>query len=86
MEALDILSNNLANSNTGGYKVDREFYSLYQGEQTAPADGQQATTLPVIQKSESKASNMRAMVLPPSARAMRGVVADAAVAASVAEN
>jgi flagellar basal-body rod protein FlgF len=50
MEALDILSNNLANSNTGGYKVDREFYSLYQGEQAIPANGQQATTLPVIQK------------------------------------
>ena len=50
MEALDILSNNLANSNTGGYKVDREFYSLYQGEQAVPANGQQATTLPVIQK------------------------------------
>ena len=50
MEALDILSNNLANSNTGGFKVDREFYSLYQGEQALPANGQQATTLPVIQK------------------------------------
>jgi len=50
MEALDILSNNLANSNTGGFKVDREFYSLYQGEQTTPANGQQPTTLPVIQK------------------------------------
>ena len=50
MEALDILSNNLANSNTGGFKVDREFYSLYQGEQATPANGQQATTLPVIQK------------------------------------
>jgi flagellar basal-body rod protein FlgF len=50
MEALDILSNNLANSNTGGYKGDREFYSLYQGEQSVPANGQQATTLPVIQK------------------------------------
>ncbi|MGH9645906.1 MAG: flagellar basal-body rod protein FlgF [Bryobacteraceae bacterium] len=50
MEALDILSNNLANANTGGYKGDREFYSLYQGEQTTPAEGQQATTLPVIQK------------------------------------
>ena len=50
MEALDILSNNLANSNTGGFKLDREFYSLYQGEQTAPANGQQPTTLPVIQK------------------------------------
>lgn len=50
MEALDILSNNLANASTGGYKGDREFYSLYQGEQTTPADGQQPTTLPVIQK------------------------------------
>jgi flagellar basal-body rod protein FlgF len=50
MEALDILSNNLANSNTGGYKIDREFYSLYQGEQSVPADGQQPTKLPVIQK------------------------------------
>ena len=50
MEALDILSNNLANTNTGGFKLDREFYSLYQGEQTVPADGQQPTMLPVIQK------------------------------------
>jgi flagellar basal-body rod protein FlgF len=50
MEALDILSNNLANSNTGGFKLDREFYSLYQGERALPANGQQATTLPVIQK------------------------------------
>jgi flagellar basal-body rod protein FlgF len=50
MEALDILSNNLANSNTGGFKVDREFYSLYQGEQAVPSNGQQPTTLPVIQK------------------------------------
>ena len=37
MEALDILSNNLANSTTGGFKLDREFYSLYQGEQTQAA-------------------------------------------------
>jgi flagellar basal-body rod protein FlgF len=50
MEALDILSNNLANSNTAGFKVDREFYSLYQGEQAVPANGQQPTSLPVIQK------------------------------------
>jgi flagellar basal-body rod protein FlgF len=50
MEALDILSNNLANSNTGGFKLDREFYSLYQGAQEVPANGQQPTTLPVIQK------------------------------------
>jgi len=51
MEALDLLSNNLANSNTGGFKLDREFYSLYRGEQAAPADGQQPTSLPVIHKS-----------------------------------
>jgi len=50
MEALDILSNNLANSNTGGFKLDREFYSLFQGERALPANGQQVTTLPVIQK------------------------------------
>jgi flagellar basal body rod protein FlgG len=50
MEALDILSNNLANANTGGFKMDREFYSLYQGEQTQAANGQQPATLPVIQK------------------------------------
>jgi flagellar basal-body rod protein FlgF len=45
MEALDMLSNNLANSGTAGYKVDREFYSLFR-DQTG-ADG---ITLPVIQK------------------------------------
>ena len=50
MEALDILSNNLANSNTGGFKLDREFYSLYEGAQAQGANGQQGTTMPVIQK------------------------------------
>src|ERR1700692_2082145 len=50
MEALDILSNNLANSNTGGFKGDREFYSLYKGEQSIPVNGQQTTALPVIHK------------------------------------
>ncbi|HUA85591.1 MAG TPA: flagellar basal-body rod protein FlgF [Bryobacteraceae bacterium] len=29
MQALDLLSNNLANSSTSGYKLDREFYSLF---------------------------------------------------------
>lgn len=45
MEALDMLSNNLANSTTGGFKLDREFYSLFQSE-----GGSQGITLPVIQK------------------------------------
>ena len=29
MESLDMLANNIANGSTGGYKADREFYSLY---------------------------------------------------------
>ena len=29
MESLDLLANNVANASTGGYKADREFYSLY---------------------------------------------------------
>jgi flagellar basal body rod protein FlgG len=38
LESLDMLANNLANSATAGYKVDREFYSLYQdAEATAGA-------------------------------------------------
>lgn len=36
MESLDLLANNLANAATSGYKVDREFYSLYRdAESTA---------------------------------------------------
>jgi len=30
MEALDILANNIANTNTAGYKADREFNTLFQ--------------------------------------------------------
>jgi flagellar basal-body rod protein FlgF len=47
MEALDMLSNNLANSTTSGFKLDREFYSLFQ---TEAGQGLQGSTLPVIQK------------------------------------
>lgn len=32
MESLDMLANNIANASTAGYKVDREFYSLYKNE------------------------------------------------------
>jgi len=46
MESLDLLANNIANASTGGYKADREFYSLYAA-QDAEASG---TTMPVIQK------------------------------------
>jgi flagellar basal-body rod protein FlgF len=47
MEALDMLSNNLANANTSGFKLDREFYSLYSGD-GAGVDGQQAAQIPNV--------------------------------------
>ncbi len=54
MDSLDMLSNNLANANTGGYKMDHEFYSLYVSAEAAdPAAqgyGPSADTLPVIEK------------------------------------
>ena len=54
METLDMLANNLANAATGGFKSDREFYSLYvSGEAQASADampGEVPTTVPVIEK------------------------------------
>ncbi|MDE3195147.1 MAG: flagellar hook-basal body complex protein [Acidobacteriota bacterium] len=50
MQSLEMLANNLANVETGGYKADREFYSLYSGlDATAdPVNGQEET-VPVIQ-------------------------------------
>jgi len=45
MESLDLLANNVANASTGGYKADREFYSLYTG---SDAEGDQ--TMPLIEK------------------------------------
>jgi flagellar basal body rod protein FlgG len=45
MESLDLLANNVANATTGGYKADREFYSLYAAHE-ADADA----TMPVIEK------------------------------------
>jgi len=32
MESLEMLANNLANIETGGFKADREFFSLYSGD------------------------------------------------------
>lgn len=48
LESLDMLANNLANTETSGYKTDREFYNLYQSAE-AGAD-EDATTLPVIER------------------------------------
>ena len=47
MQSLDMLANNLANADTGGYKIDREFYSLFTGPETG---GNDPVTLPVIER------------------------------------
>ncbi len=50
MQSLEMLANNLANVETGGYKADREFYSIYTGAD-ASSDPQTGdiSTLPVIE-------------------------------------
>ena len=48
MESLDLLANNIANASTGGYKADREFYSLYVAPEAAGNDA--ASTMPLIER------------------------------------
>jgi flagellar basal body rod protein FlgG len=48
MESLDMLANNLANAETGGFKTDREFYSLYLAPEAAGTESPSA--MPVIEK------------------------------------
>jgi flagellar basal-body rod protein FlgF len=50
MESLEMLANNLANVETGGFKADREFFSLYTSDD-ASADPQTGDipTLPLIE-------------------------------------
>ena len=48
MESLDLLANNVANASTGGYKADREFYSLYVAPEAQ--DNNPLSTMPVIEK------------------------------------
>jgi flagellar basal-body rod protein FlgF len=50
MESLDMLANNIANADTGGYKTDREFYSLYTSAEAIAPGGNDPSTLPVIEK------------------------------------
>jgi flagellar basal body rod protein FlgG len=38
MESLEMLANNLSNVSTGGYKTDREFYSLYVSQDALDAE------------------------------------------------
>ncbi len=49
MDSLDMLANNLANESAGGYKVDREFYSLYVAPEAASSTPY-PNTLPVIER------------------------------------
>jgi flagellar basal-body rod protein FlgF len=48
MESLDLLANNVANASTGGYKADREFYSLYLASETAESDDPHS--MPLIER------------------------------------
>ena len=45
LDSLDMLANNIANASTAGYKVDREFYSLYRD-----AEAEDGMLSPVIEK------------------------------------
>jgi len=48
MESLDLLANNIANASTGGYKADREFYSLYAAPEAA--DNDSVSSMPLIER------------------------------------
>lgn len=47
MQSLDVVANNLANSSTGGYKSDGEFYSMFASE-VAGDDGSGPSAVPSI--------------------------------------
>jgi flagellar basal-body rod protein FlgF len=49
IESLDLLANNIANSSTGGYKGDSEFYSLFTSEAATEDATEPVTTLPMVQ-------------------------------------
>jgi flagellar basal body rod protein FlgG len=48
MESLDLLANNIANASTGGYKADREFYSLYVAPEAV--GNELPSTMPLIER------------------------------------
>ncbi len=50
MESLEMLANNLANVETGGFKADREFFSIYTGDDaTANPQTGDILTLPLVE-------------------------------------
>ncbi|MBI4873287.1 MAG: flagellar hook basal-body protein [Acidobacteria bacterium] len=45
METIDMLANNLSNSTTAGFKLDREFYGVFSGEEQG-----EESVMPVIER------------------------------------
>ena len=50
LESLDMLSNNLSNVTTTGFKTDREFYDLYTSADALEPGAYDPTQMPTIQK------------------------------------
>jgi len=50
MESLDMLANNLANASSTGYKLDREFYSLYSAAEAQADNGPDTQVLPLVDR------------------------------------
>jgi flagellar basal-body rod protein FlgF len=50
LESLDLLANNLANTQTAGYKVDREFYNMYTSADALAGGENNPTEMPDIIK------------------------------------
>jgi len=50
LQSLDMLANNLANTQTSGYKLDREFYDLYTSQDAVNGGSYDPTQMPFIDK------------------------------------
>jgi flagellar basal body rod protein FlgG len=50
MESLDLIANNLANVQTSGFKIDREFYDLYTASEADEPGAYDPTHMPVIER------------------------------------
>src|SRR5689334_22117860 len=50
MQSLDMLANNLANVQTNGYKLDREFYDLYTSADALAGGDNDPTRIPDVVK------------------------------------
>ena len=56
MESLDLLANNIANASTGGYKADREFYSLVRRADTETTTDHHARDPETVHRSLARRS------------------------------